>query len=447
MTRNVLIAVLAATSLRAQDVDPRLLTYINGIKAIDSHAHPMRPVARGAPADTEYDALPLDGIPTFALPWRLTTASPVWRTAQAAMYAVKPATSDSVYKKNLIAAIKRVQLAQGVKFPTWALDQAGIDVMMSNRIVMGPGLEAPRFRWVAFDDALMLPLDTRLEATRTPDKKALYPLEAKLLRRYLRDLGVASMPQSLDGYVRTVVAPTLARQRKNGAVAIKFEAAYLRALDFDDPDPNAAQRIYAQFVSSYPFLSGAGSPTPTRAEYKTLEDDLFRVICKEAGRLDMAVQIHTLEQFGGYYSATGSTPLLLEHAFNDPELRGTKFVVVHGGWPLVAQTQTLLAKPNVYTDMSMMDVMLGPAELANAIRPWLGEWPDKVLFGTDAFDGGPDQGWDQVAWVAQATARRALAMALTTMMRTGEITRDRANVLARMVLRENAMKVYDLRTH
>ena len=80
-----------------------------------------------------------------------------------------------------------------------------------------------------------------------------------------------------------------------------------------------------------------------------------------------------------------------------------------------------------------------------ALRPWLGEWPDKVMFGSDAFEGGPDQGWDQVAWVASSTARRALAMTLTTMMRTGEITRDRANELARMVLRENAMKVYDLR--
>ena len=66
--------------------------------------------------------------------------------------------------------------------------RAGIDVMLANRIVNGLGLTAPRFRWVAFDDALMLPLDTRDEASRTPDTRSLYPKEAALLRRYMREL-------------------------------------------------------------------------------------------------------------------------------------------------------------------------------------------------------------------------------------------------------------------
>jgi chemotaxis response regulator CheB len=94
----------------------------------------------------------------------------------------------------------------------------------------------------------------------------------------------------------------------------------------------------------------------------------------------------------------------------------------------------------------MMDVLLSPAELARVLRQWLGEWPDKVLFGSDAFDGGAEQGWEQVAWVASTTARRALAIALTGMMRDGEISRARAEALARMVLRENAMTAYTLDT-
>ncbi len=74
----------------------------------------------------------------------------------------------------------------------------------------------------------------------------------------------------------------------------------------------------------------------------------------------------------------------------------------------------------------MMDILLSPTQLAGALRQWLGEWPDKVLFGSDAFDGGPEQGWEQVAWVGSTTARRALAIALTGMMRDGEINRPRA---------------------
>jgi predicted TIM-barrel fold metal-dependent hydrolase len=103
-----------------------------------------------------------------------------------------------------------------------------------------------------------------------------------------------------------------------------------------------------------------------------------------------------------------------------------------------------LSKPNVYADISMIDDILSPAVLADVLRKWLGEWPEKVMFGSDAFDGGLEQGWEQVAWVGSTTARRALGIALTAMMKDGDITRDRAEQLARMVLRENAVSVYGL---
>ena len=416
-------------------IDSALARYINAIRAIDDHAHPLRPVPAGAPADTDFDALPLDGIPRFDLPNRLKGDNPIWRAAQQALYHVPATPNETAYKNALKAAVTKTMSDKGQQFPTWVLDQTGIDVMLANRITMGPGLGSSRFRWITFVDPLLLPLDTRNEATRTPDTKPLYPREAKLLQRYLRDINVRSLPTTLDEYVRLVVAPTLAKQKAGGAVAVKFEAAYLRPLDFDDPNPAEAARVYAKYVKG-----GA----PTRAEYKALEDYLFRAICREAGRQKLAVQIHVLETFGGYYSVHGSSPHLLEPAFNDSTLRATKFVIVHGGWPLIGETQGLIGKPNVYADISMMDNLTSATTLAGVLRQWLGDWPEKVLFGTDAFDGGVEQGWEQVAWVASTTARKALAIALTGMMRDGEITRDRAQALARMVLRENAAAVYGL---
>jgi predicted TIM-barrel fold metal-dependent hydrolase len=416
-------------------IDSALARYIDGIRAIDDHAHPMRPVQSGAPADTDFDALPLDGIPPFDLPNRLKADDPIWRLAENALYRIAPTVSGDAYHNALKNAVASTQRAQGARFPEWALDQSGIEVMMANRISMGPGLAPPRFRWIAFADPLMLPLDVRGEAARTPDTRPLYPREAKLLARYLRETNVRALPATLDAYVTAVVVPTLTRMRSGGAVGIKFEAAYLRPLDFDDPDPVTARRVYARYVHG---------GTPSHAEYKALEDCLFRVIAREAGRQRLAVQIHVLETFGGFYSTHGSAPHLLEPAFNDSTLRGARFIIVHGGWPLIGETQGLISKPNVYADISMMDNILTPTLLAGVLRQWLGEWPDKVLFGTDAFDGGVEQGWEQIAWVASNTTRRALAIALTGMMRDGEITRDRAEALARMVLRENAAALYGL---
>ena len=56
----------------------------------------------------------------------------------------------------------------------------------------------------------------------------------------------------------------------------------------------------------------------------------------------------------------------------------------------------------------------------------------------------PAAGWEEVASVANATGREALAIALTGMLRDGEITRPRAIELARMVLRDNARALYRL---
>ena len=424
-----------ANSPAQQGADPALARYINSIRAIDDHAHPMRPVAQGAPPDTDFDALPLDGIPTFDLPSRLKPDDPIWRQAQSALYHIPPAMSGPTYHSTLKNDVASAQKTNGLRFPEWALDQANIDVMIANRISVGPGLAPPRFRWLAFADPLMLPLDVSGEATRTPDVRPLYPREARLLQRYMHDVNVTVLPPTLDAYVRTVVAPTLAHQKADGAIGIKFEAAYLRPLDFDDPDSAAAARIYAKY---------AHGGVPSRADYKTVEDYLFRAIAREAGAQKLVVQIHVLETFGGFYATHGSAPHLLEPAFNDSTLRGTKFVIVHGGWPLVGETQALLSKPNVYADISMMDNILTPMVLSGVLRQWMGEWPDKVLFGTDAFDGGAEQGWEQIAWVASTTARRALAISLSGMMRDGDVTRDRAETLARMVLHDNAAAVYGL---
>jgi predicted TIM-barrel fold metal-dependent hydrolase len=416
-------------------VDADLLAYVNSIRAVDNHAHPLRPVRAGAPADSEFDALPLDGIPPFSLPWRLRLENPEWLAAARTLWGVRSADTSAAGREALRNARARTAETRADGFPEWALDQMGIEVMLANRIVLGAGLAAPRFRWVPFADPLLFPLDTRVEAARTPDTRALYPKEAALLRRYLRELGLAELPATLDAYVRSVLNATLEREHQRGAVAVKFEAAYLRPLDFDAADAATARRIYAKYVRGR---------TPTRGEYKVLQDYLFREIARTAGRLGMAVHIHMFEGFGSYYSAAGSDPRLLESALNDSTLRATPFVIIHGGWPQVGATQALLARPNVYADLSMMDLVLEPAQLAAVLRQWLGEYPEKLLFGTDAFDGGPDQNWADVGAFAASTARRALALALTGMMRDGEITRERARQLARMVLRQNASTLYKL---
>ena len=58
--------------------------------------------------------------------------------------------------------------------------------------------------------------------------------------------------------------------------------------------------------------------------------------------------------------------------------------------------------------------------------------------------GGPDLGWEVSAAAGTANGRTALAIALSDMMAAGEITRDRAQEIAMLVLRGNASRLYKL---
>ena len=195
------------------------------------------------------------------------------------------------------------------------------------------------------------------------------------------------------------------------------------------------RRVYARYVRG---------GTPSHAEHKTLEDFLFRYIAREAGRLHMAVHIHSFEGAGGFYRAAGSDPLLLESAFNDSTLRGTSFVIVHGGGMYSTHAGAMLWKPNVYLDISAVSLVYSPTTLAAAVRPLLEQYPEKVLFGTDAFTAGPDAGWELAAWLGTTTARQSLGIALSGMMRDGLIDRSRAEQIATLVLRGNAIRLYHL---
>jgi len=413
--------------------DADLVNEIYKIKAIDNHAHPLKYVAAGEKPDDEFDALPLDAIVPFPLPTRLSPTNPEFIRAWRDLYRYSHNDMSEVHVRELLAAKQRVLNERGDSFPAWILDQLNIETMFANRVAMGRGLAAPRFRWVAFDDALIFPLNNEAARRSNPDYRGFFPAEDRLLKRYLGDLRFKTLPLSLDEYLKRIVTPTLERQKRDGAVAIKFEAAYLRKLDFDDPDEARARVTYARYVK--------GGEPPANG-YKALQDFLFYYIAREAGRLGMAVHIHCISGAGGFYRQSGSNPLLLESVFNDPALRKTNFVVVHGGYPFTKEMGSLMSKPNVYADFSAQTFFTYPRELSEILRNWLESYPDKILFGTDAFSFGPEVDWGEVAWLSNTTARHALALALTGMMNDDEINRERAMELARMVLRENAEKLY-----
>src|SRR5262249_15079459 len=145
------------------------------------------------------------------------------------------------------------------------------------------------------------------------------------------------------------------------------------------------------------------------ADYKTLQDHLFHEVAAEAGRLGLVVQIHTGNGCGESFDVPGSDPMQLTAAFNDPTLRGTTFIMLHGGAPFERHPTSLILKPNVYVDTSVLELMLSAQELARVLRPWLEAMPEHVLFGSDADFFGPGMDWVETTWLAAHKGRHALA--------------------------------------
>ena len=180
---------------------------------------------------------------------------------------------DAEGLKQLEAAREATRREQGEKYATYILDRANIATELANRVAMGTGVQPPRFRWVPYVDALLFPLDNSALAAATPDRKQFFPLEDKLRAQYLQQANLKSLPPTLDQYLKQLVTPILEQQKSQGAVAEKFEIAYLRSFGFDDvPRPEAA-RIYATLLHT---------PHPDPAQYKRLQDFLFRYIAPDA---------------------------------------------------------------------------------------------------------------------------------------------------------------------
>src|ERR1700682_6326720 len=413
-------ALLFAGAAWALPVDPQLAAAIAKIKAIDNHAHPVRALAPGE-KDDEVDALPVEVMEPSPEPYRTRAENPEVIRAWNSLFDYRYTNRSPEHVRVLRDRKKQLQHDKSDAYPAFILDRLGIEIMFANRVALGRGIAPPRFRWVPFVDALMYPLDNRKLSARTPEHKTYYAAEDRLLKRDLRESGFSQPPRDLDEYLAKVVTATLERHKQSGAIAEKFEAAYLRSLDFSDPPREEAARVYTK------------GGVPSNADYKKLQDFIFRYIAAECGRLGLPVHLHAAAGAGGYFHVGGANPMLLESVFNDPNLRKTNFVIVHGGWPFTREVAALLSKPNVYADFSEQTFMNYPRTVAQVIREWLEYAPEKVLFATDAYPFSEEMYWEEAAWVGATTGRQALGLALTEMMHDGEITRERAIELVHMV--------------
>ena len=369
---------------------------------------------------------------TAPLPLPLRPGSPYFPEAWHALFGYRYSDATAAHLKELQRAKADIEKEKGDSFPVWVLNQTNTAIMLANRVSMGRGLPNDRFKWVPYADMFLLPLNNDAIKAQDPDHRAFVTNEELLLKSNLAGAGLELLPANLDDYL-TFITHKLEEWKGGGAVAVKFEFAYLRDLHIGNPQRENAERVYSIY-------SRSSEPIPE--EYKILQDYLFRYIAKESGRLNLPVHIHCAWGVGGYFALGNANPMALEPMFDDPALRKTKFVMLHGGWPFTREAALLISKQNVYLDFSLIEFLTYPAEEARAIRSYLEMAPEHVLYATDASPVDQNVGWPETAWIGSNKGRLALGLALSGMVDDDEITVDRAKEIAHMVLRDNARQLY-----
>ena len=109
------------------------------VRAVDDHSH----ANSVAPGDSDQDALPLEVILPFEVPVQVRPDNPDWLAAYRALYKYPHADMSDAHMNELRGTMQGIAKEQGAKFPAWVLDQVGTEVLLTNRIAMGPGLAPP----------------------------------------------------------------------------------------------------------------------------------------------------------------------------------------------------------------------------------------------------------------------------------------------------------------
>ncbi len=400
-----------------------LLAEINRIPIFDNHSHP------GYADDSDVDAM---ASPPGSSALRLRPDNPELVAAAHALFQYHYTDFSPNHARWLIDKKSQLKRQQGSGYFDHILDQLNIQTVIANRVWMPDYLDKRRFLWAFFVDSFLFPFDNRQIRERNVDEQTYIPLQEKKLHRELGQAGLSSLPGSLEEYLQ-FISRILAEDQQHGGIAIKFEAAYFRSLYFSDPPRQRANAVYLRYH---------GGGTPTAEDYTVFQDFIFRYLLREAGRLHLAVHFHTSVGIGDFFSLHNGNVLNLENVLRDPRYDAVRFVLLHGGYPYDRQVIWLAARKNVYIDSSFVELVLYPSEFKNILKYWLTIYPDKVLFGSDAFPFNEALGAEESYWLAVHSAREALASALAELVSERAFSRSQALSIAHAYLHDNAARLY-----
>ncbi|HWR39890.1 MAG TPA: amidohydrolase family protein [Patescibacteria group bacterium] len=306
------------------------------------------------------------------------------------------------------------------------MDAAGVELLMANIALPASLAGKTNIRFVPTVDPLVFPFNNDSLKNRVISKAFIGFFEyllPELKTKYGYQDG------DFAGYLR-FVDRVIQGMAEDNAAAFKFVIAYARNTYFEKVDPAAGPALFEQARQG------------DCEAYRKLQDLLVWHILRQIVRLDMAVQFHfaITDNYVNYFD-----PLNLANILEDEELKNLKLVLLHGGYPRYGQAEVLalggLTPNQVCIDISGRIMFANhPRIIAKMLRTWLEKpvlW-DKILYGSDVLWG------ERYIYTCARTGRDSVYFALASMIDDDIIDEETAIVIARKILRENALRLYKL---
>jgi hypothetical protein len=225
------------------------------------------------------------------------------------------------------------------------------------------------------------------------------------------------------------LAEAFAAGLKRGMVGVKSTLAYFRPLHFENMTEEQAQAALRK-------VSGSSVPL-SLTEVKPLQDYLMHRLLALLDTHRLPVQFHTgLQWDTGHQIETAKPTHLVNSLIQYPRVR---FVLLHGSYPYGGELATLAKNySNVYVEMSWTYV-ISPSYAERYLHEWLETVPASKIM---AF-GGDDLNVEAV-YGHLLLAKQVIAKVLSAKVADGYLTEDEALKIARMILRDNALRVFNL---
>jgi len=261
------------------------------------------------------------------------------------------------------------------------------------------------------------------------------PLLARLFRTS------TSFDQLLEEYIAALGNAV----KVDRCVAYKSIIAYVFGLRVQKVSEESARKAYESARRT-----GALTISTTKKDWianegaairdeKTLRDYLLWVALKKSIELAVPFQLHTGMGDSPFIDVRAVNPLHLLEVITDEQLREAKIVLVHSGYPYVREAGFLANNyPNVYVDLSEL-IPFASIGVKSCILQLLEMTPvTKLMYGSDGYNA------PEICWIGGIIGREGLAGALQDLLDARAINEEYAHEVARLVLSENAIRLYKL---